>query len=153
MKILNRSLILLLAFLMCSCSSLSSMVERPQLSVDDFRLTDASLFRQTFKVRLKVDNPNSFALPILGLDYGVNIAGVDITQGTTNEGVRIPGNGSDYLEIDFDTNLMKSLPDLMDVVKSGGKNLDYKLDGNVRLDNAFFKQLPFSKSGTFDLRL
>jgi len=153
MKVLSKLVgIVMLSLFLSSCSSLSGLVDKPKLSVADFKMTQANLFQQTFTVRLKVDNPNSFALPILGMDYGLSISGVDITQGTSNQGVRIPGNGTDYLEIDFNTNLLKTLPDLKDLVSNGGKNLTYNFNGNVNLDNAFFKKIPFNKSGQFDLR-
>lgn len=152
MKTLSRSFsLILVALLMSSCSSLSSLVQKPGLSVADLSMVDGNLFQQTFRVRLKVDNPNSFALPILGLNYGLNIAGVDVADGTTANGVRIPANGTDYLDIDLSTNLLKSLPELSNVLKSGGKDLSYNFKGNLNLDNAFIKKVPFDKSGSFNL--
>jgi len=153
MRKITSLLSLCMLLLLSSCSSLSGLIDKPQLSVADFKMTQANLFQQTFKVRLKVDNPNAFSLPVLGLNYGLSIAGVDITQGTTNQGVRIPANGSDFLEIDFNTNLLKTLPDLKNVIRSGGKNLSYNLTGDVNLDNPIISKVPFNKVGQFNLRL
>lgn len=152
MKSLSRSVSLLFATLvLTACSSLSGLVEKPGLSVADFNLVDANIFQQTFRIRLKVDNPNSFALPIVGMNYGLNIMGVDVADGTTANGVRVPANGTDYLEIDLSTNLLKSLPDLSEILKSGGRDLSYNFKGNVKLDNTFIKSVPFNKSGSFNL--
>ena len=142
---------LCLLFTLMSCSSLSNLVEKPQLSIADFQMTQANIFQQTFSVRLKVDNPNSFALPILGMNYGLSISGIDVTKGTSNKGVRVPANGTDYLEVDFNTNLLKTLPDLKDLITTGGKNLSYNFKGDVNLDNRFIKSIPFDKTGEFDL--
>ena len=98
-----------------------------------------------------MDNPNSFSLPILGLNYGLNIAGIDVANGTTANGVNIPANGTDYLDIDLSTNLLKSLPELSNVLKSGGKDLSYNFKGNLNLDNTFIKTVPFNKTGSFNL--
>jgi len=152
MKFFKYAVLILSTVLLTGCSSLSGLIDKPQLSVADFKLTQANLLQQSFKIRMKVDNPNSFSIPVLGLNYGLSIAGVDITQGTTNQGVRIPANGTDYLEIDFSTNLLKTLPDLKDVILSGGKSLSYNLTGDVNLDNPIISKLPFSKTGQFDLR-
>lgn len=152
MKTLGRYFsFVLIALLMSSCSSLSSLVEKPGLSVANFSMVDGNLFQQTFRVRLKVDNPNSFSLPILGLNYGLNIAGIDVANGTTANGVNIPANGTDYLDIDLSTNLLKSLPELSNVLKSGGKDLSYNFKGNLNLDNTFIKTVPFNKTGSFNL--
>lgn len=145
------SAVISLIVTLMSCSSLSSFVEKPQLSIADFQMTQANIFQQTFSVRLKVDNPNSFALPILGMNYGLSISGIDVTQGTSNKGVRVPANGTDYLEVDFNTNLLKTLPDLKDLITTGGKNLSYNFKGDVNLDNRFIKSIPFDKTGEFDL--
>lgn len=150
-KIKKIFLLSCLTILLSSCSSLSSFVERPGLSVANFSMVDGNLFQQTFRVRLKIDNPNSFALPILGLNYGLNIAGVDVADGTNADGVNIPANGTDYLDIDLSTNLLRSLPDLTDVIRTGGKDLSYSFSGNLNLDNAFIKKVPFNKTGTFNL--
>lgn len=53
------SAVISLIVTLMSCSSLSSFVEKPQLSIADFQMTQANIFQQTFSVRLKVDNPNS----------------------------------------------------------------------------------------------
>lgn len=152
MKTLGRYFSLVfIALLMSSCSSLSSLVEKPGLSVADFSMVDGNIFQQTFRIRLKVDNPNAFSLPILGLNYGLNIAGVDVANGTSANGVRVPANGTDYLDIDLSTNLLKSLPELSNVIKSGGKDLSYNFKGNLNLDNAFIKKVPFNKTGSFNL--
>jgi LEA14-like dessication related protein len=152
MKTFSRTVSFLFATLvLTACSSLSGLVEKPGLSVADFNLVDANIFQQTFRIRLKVDNPNSFALPIVGMNYGLNIMGVDVADGTTANGVRVPANGTDYLEIDLSTNLMKSLPDLSEILKSGGRDLSYNFKGNVKLDNTFIKNVPFNKSGSFNL--
>ena len=151
-KIKTALLFSFLGLCLSACSSLSGLIDKPQLSIADFKMTRANIFQQTFTVRLKVDNPNSFALPILGMNYGLSIAGVDITEGTSNQGVRVPANGTDYLEIDFNTNLLKTLPDLKDVVSTRGKSLSYNFKGNVNLDNQFIKSIPFDKTGQFDLR-
>jgi LEA14-like dessication related protein len=145
--------ILLIALVMSSCSSLSSLVQKPGLTVDDLKLKSFGLDSQTFAVRLKVDNPNSFSLPIIGLDYGLNVMGINVVDGTTSNGVRIPGNGSDFIEIDLNTNLMKSLPDLANAITSGNGNLDYAFNGAVKLDNALIGNVPFNKTGTFNLSL
>ena len=135
------------------CSSLpmlEQLIAKPTLAVASFAMSDASLLKQTFKVRLKVDNPNAFSLPILGLNYGLNIAGVDVAQGSNEKSVTIPAGGSDYLDINVNTNLLKSLPDLKSVIMRGGKDMSYAISGNVKTKNSIVSSIPFKKTGKFE---
>lgn len=136
------------------CSSLpmlEQLISKPTLSVANFAMSEANLLKQTFKVRLKVDNPNAFSLPILGLNYGLNIAGVEVAQGSNDKSVSIPAGGSDYLDIDFNTNLLKTLPDLKRVIMKGGKDMSYTISGNVKTKNAIVNSIPFTKTGLLEL--
>ena len=148
--------VLTLLFSMYGCSSLpmlEQLVAQPKLAVASFSMSEASFLKQTFKVKLKVDNPNVFSLPILGLNYGLNIAGVDVAQGSNEKGVTIPAGGSDYLEIDFNTNLLKTLPDLKSVIMRGGKDISYTFFGNVKTKNSIVNSIPFRKNGLFEFSL
>jgi len=155
MKSFKMSLITLsLFFGVYGCSALPSLeqlVAKPKLAVTSFSMNEASFLKQSFKVKLKVDNPNAFALPILGLDYGLNVAGVDVAQGSNAKSLTIPAGGSDFLEVDFNTNLLKTLPDLRSVIMKGGKDIAYTFSGNLKTENSIVNSIPFKKSGLFEL--
>ncbi len=140
-------------FFMSACSSLSSLIEKPIISVADFSLKDLNANSQTFAVRLKVDNPNSFSLPIAGLDYGLNILGTDVLNGSNASGVRIPANGSDFIDLDLSVDLVNSIPGIVSALKSSNGNLSYGLNGAVKLDNPLIKNVPFNKTGEYKLSL
>ncbi|HBF07064.1 MAG TPA: hypothetical protein DHW71_13585 [Gammaproteobacteria bacterium] len=132
---------------------LDQLVVKPKLEVASFALEEASILKQSFKIRVKVDNPNAFALPILGVNYGVTIAGVEVADGNTSKSVSIPAGGSDYLDLNVSTNLLKTLPDLRTVILKGDKTLPYAVTGSVKTNNAFISSVPFAKSGQFELKL
>ena len=140
-------------FFMSACSSLSSLIEKPGVSVADFALKDLNANSQTFTVRLKVDNPNGFSLPIAGLDYGLNILGTDVLNGSNATGVRIPANGSDFIDLDLSVDLVKSIPGIARALKNSNGNLSYGLNGAVKLDSPLIKNVPFSKTGEYKLSL
>lgn len=147
-------MIAVMVFGLVGCKALpmlEQLVEKPSLSVDNFSMGEASILKQTFRLRLKVDNPNQFALPILGLNYGVNIAGVEVADGSQDSAVTIPAGGSDYLDIAINTNLLKSLPGLSGVLMQGGKEMAYEVTGAVQTNNSLVRTIPFQKSGNFDL--
>ena len=140
-------------FIMSGCSSLSSLIEKPGISVADFALKDLTANSQTFAVRLKVDNPNGFSLPVAGLDYGLNILGTNVLNGSNASGVRIPANGTDYIDLDLSVDLVNSIPGIARALKNSNGNLSYGLNGAVKLDNPLIKSVPFNKTGEYKLSL
>lgn len=154
MKFLSMPIaIITLLLSLYGCSSmpmLEQFVAKPKLAVADFSMSEASFLNQTFQIKLKVDNPNAFALPILGLDYGLNIAGVEVAKGNNTKSLTVPAGGTDYLDISVNTNLLKTLPDLKSVLMGGGKDISYAITGNVQTKNSFISSIPFAKTGQFE---
>ena len=150
MRILSRALIIaILISCLSACSSLTSF-EKPTLSIADLRPTEFSRDAQTFKLMLKVDNHNSIALPIAGINYALNLSGFDIAEGASDKAVSIPANGSGFVEIDIKANLIKILPQLAKSLMSGERNLTYDLKGQVNLNSRFVKTIPFDKKGELE---
>ena len=104
---------LVMSFGLMGCKTMehfNQLVVQPKLSVASFSMAEASLVRQVFKVKFEVENPNLFALPLLGMQYDLNIADVDILKGTLDKKVTIPAGGRKTIELDLNTNLLESLP-------------------------------------------
>ena len=149
MRTLSRTLILVFLFsFLPACSSLTSF-EKPTLSIADLRPTKFAKDGQVFTLKLKVDNPNSIALPIAGLNYALNLSGYDIAQGFSDKAVSIPANGTGFVEVDIKANLIEILPKLAQSLMSGERNLSYDLKGQVNLNSRFVKTIPFDKKGEF----
>jgi len=123
------------------------------MSVADLQIKHLGLNEQAFTIRVKVDNPNAFALPIAGLNYGLNVMGIDVAAGQTSGGVRVQAKNSDFIDINLSTNLIKAVPDIAKALANNGGNLDYGFNGNVNLDNPLIKNVPFNKNGTLKLSL
>ena len=62
----------------------------PKVTVADFRVLNMGLFEQNYVVQLRIKNPNSFSLPIAGLNYRLGISDQEFANGTSNEAITIP---------------------------------------------------------------
>ncbi len=155
-SILNRSA--LVAFLVLSlgaCSSLNALnqiVDPPKVSLANVTLVSAGLLEQRYRLSLRVQNPNSVAIPVSGLDYVVSLAGTEFARGVSANSFTLPATGEDVVEIDVSTNLLNSARHLYSLMKNGEENLDYNLSGNVKVNLPFIKSLPFSRTGQVNLR-
>ena len=149
-------ILFLLSFGLSSCKTLSyldQVVAQPKLSVVSFAMAEASLLKQVFQVEFKVDNPNLFALPLLGFDYGLDVAGVPIAKGLVDQKVSIPAGGSQNITIDLNTNLVESLPNLTTMLMKGQKDFQYELKGHLKTENTLINSIPFTKVGAFNFKM
>jgi LEA14-like dessication related protein len=140
---LKRMFALLPAILlMQACSSVPGVVEKPQVSVQNISLQQLSLTQGTAVVTLNVTNPNSFALPIKGIEYAVTLNGHRVASGdqvqeqTIGAGQQVPV--AIPVRLDF-RELVKLVPEAMHERK-----LQYDLKGAVRLP---FIRVPFQRQG------
>jgi LEA14-like dessication related protein len=81
--------------------------------------------------RLRLQNPNPEPLRILGYDYEVTIAGVDLVQGESSESLTLPADGESVVEIP----VLLQLPAIPKAFKALllQDKLKYEISGGFRL--------------------
>jgi len=68
----RRALALVGVVLLAGCAALAPHFEHPRLYLVGVEIKDATLGEQHFRVRMRVQNPNDRALPVVGIDYTIN---------------------------------------------------------------------------------
>jgi len=144
-------LLLSLCLILSACSSLPlSDPIPPEVSVDRFRLGKLSLRKQEVHLRLKVDNPNNFQLPLQVLTFNVNVEGVELANGSSDQAVTIPANGDALLDVSVSSSrLFKFVFDYLAGVSKGKTETEYTVAGFVKLSN-WPQRIPFDVDGVFD---
>jgi LEA14-like dessication related protein len=71
----------LLLLLLSACATLSPNYEKPQVSITSFSLAPETAGIPSFNIGLRVVNPNSTALPLVGMSYSVEVEGNRILSG------------------------------------------------------------------------
>lgn len=124
----------------------------PEISLKNFQLVKMGLSQQTYRLRLKIKNPNAFPLPINNLNYQLFINNQNFAKGNSKKAVTIPSQGVGMLEIDVNSNIM-------DVIEGAGqwfslakRSLDYRITGNVGLSSLGIP-LPFQYADKVNLLL
>jgi LEA14-like dessication related protein len=131
------------------CAGLAPKFERPRLSVAGIEMKDASLSEQHVRVKLRVYNPNTVALPIEGISYTVDVAGEELGRGVTADSFTVPAHGEAEFEILMTTNLAPVLFKVMPLLKESGHPIEYHLVGKVSTSRMFLRSIPFDEHGTF----
>ena len=131
------------------CATLAPKFEHPRLSVAGVEMKDASLTEQHLRVKLRVYNPNTVALPIEGISYTVDGAGEELGRGVTADSFTVPAHGEAEFEVLMTTNLAPVLFKVMPHLKEAGHPIEYHLVGKVNTSLMFLRSIPFDERGTF----
>lgn len=140
---LNRILIVLLsALLLQACTGVPGIVEQPKVSIQNVALQDISLTSGTARVTLNVSNPNAFALPIEGIEYGLRLNGTPVAGGEQIQKMHIGPRQVMPIEIPVKLNFSELLRLLPNAFRE--QRVQYDLSGSVRLP---LIRVPFRRQG------
>lgn len=147
------ALLVLLVLGMSGCASLLQRTVAPRISLIGVELISAGVFEQRFRVQLRIQNPNDFALPITGLDYTLDLNGQRFASGVSHRPVTIPAYGEGQLVTTISTSLGSLFQQLQQQLGGGqAPGLRYRLKGRLRLEHHVFT-LPFEYQGDIKLNL
>ncbi|NOQ37216.1 MAG: hypothetical protein GQ569_15205 [Methylococcaceae bacterium] len=124
----------------------------PEISLNNFQLVKMGLSEQTYRLRLLIKNPNSFALPIQNLNYQLFINNQSFAKGLSDKPVTIPALGEGYLETDINSNIMDVVDGFGQWFSLAKRSLDYRITGDVGV-SSFAIPIPFQYSDKVDLQL
>ncbi|MDT8385950.1 MAG: LEA type 2 family protein [Thiogranum sp.] len=140
---------LLLAVLLAACSSLPSKPQSPRVSLAGLNLVSVDLFEQRYQARLRIKNPNSFALPVQGIDFHLAINGEDFADGVGNQSVTIPAYGEKVMALEVSSNLLQVLRQLKILEDRELGGFEYRITGNIASGRHGWR-LPFDFTGRLE---
>jgi LEA14-like dessication related protein len=135
-----------------ACSLVTPKFERPTVSVAGIEFVRGNLLRQSFRVKLNIQNPNDRALPVSGLHASLSVAGEHIAQGQSDRAFVVPARGDADFDMMITANLGVALIKLANKVDQHADAIDYDLRGAASIDLPFLKDLPFHQTGSLSLR-
>ncbi len=133
-----------------SCSTLPSKIERPTITLAGIEPLNMTLFEQTYRLKLRVQNPNDFDLPLEAMNYVVELNDSQFGQGVSRQSVTIPAYGSAIIETEVISNLFSLFKRLQDFSKQGSRGMNYRLFGNIKIGH-WGNKIPFDYNGEIDL--
>jgi len=147
-----RILSLLLFFGLLSglggCSSWSSGdFKDPAVSLVKVDVVKAKLLEQHFTLRFRIDNPNSFSLPVRGLDYVVHLNQVKLAEGESNASFTVPAHGHYIFDVPVRTNLWRHLRQIVKALEKPDRPIPYRLQGAVKTGWLFGRSVHMSRNG------
>lgn len=135
-------LLLVLSLLSACSGGIKGVAEPPKVAVYGVRMAKMSLSEGNLLVALRVTNPNSYALPLNGLDYKLSLNGIDIAGGQRTKNFTIDAKQDRIIEIPVTFSLLTLLRTVPNIVKTG--QFTYDLSGHAHFPVV---NLPFQRTG------
>ncbi|EIJ44362.1 conserved secreted protein [Beggiatoa alba B18LD] len=134
------------------CATLSLEPLTPEINLTNIEVGQLGFFEQSFALQLQVKNPNNFPLPIVGLQYTLEVNGKQFATGNSSASTLIPALGNKAMTVEVVSNLNQILAQIKDWNQGLSKTLDYRLFGGIRLSD-WMPILPFERTGKVPLTL
>lgn len=144
---------LLLALLFINCAELKKLsnVQKPTISVNDFKVTKLSFQDIELTFDLEVSNPNPVALSLASYTYDLQIEENSFVKGTQSIETSLEANGSSIISIP----VAFTYADLYNTFTTihSEKEGDYSFFGNVSVNVPVLGllEIPIEKKGTFPI--
>jgi LEA14-like dessication related protein len=121
----------LLLVLGAGCASVTQDIDPPKISVESVEGVPAEGGAPRFRIRLRVINPNTQALDIAGISYGIQIMDQEVVSGVTNDVPVIEGYSEGLVTLDAGLQLFQVMKLLTTLGKSRGEPLAYKFVAKI----------------------
>ena len=142
----------LAAALLGACALAPKFVT-PKLSVIDVHVLGGDLWEQRLRVRMHVENPNSTALPVKGLEYTIEVEGQRFASGESAASFTVPALGEAEFDVNVTTNLAGTLMKLLARGPDAlAQSVAYRLSGKLSLSQGLMRSIPFEQRGEFRLQ-
>jgi LEA14-like dessication related protein len=137
--------------LLAGCAGLATQLETPEITFVGIRAVEASLFEQKLEVRLRVQNPNTMALPVNGLDVAMELAGEPFATGVTAREFVVPAHGEAEFDMIVTANAATALLKIAGGDRQSREEIGYRLKGRLSTKLGLLRSIPFEESGSLPL--
>ncbi len=136
-------------FWLSGCAMFGQSYSKPEIRLADVEMLKANMWEQSFRLRLRVDNPNSRSLPIRGMHYQVYLNDARLATGVSDRPFTVPAYGSQYFDLEVRSNLWRHLGDLARMVDRQ-QAVTYRIEGHINTGMFFSPRLTLREQGTLD---
>jgi len=145
-------LLVLAAVLPAGCAGGVLLPNPPRVSLVDMAVTSVSLMETSYRITLRVMNPNDGALHVRGVDCEIDLNGEPFAAGVHAVDVNIPPFGTEVLQVPLYSSHVSLFRRVMGLQEKA--ELDYRLKGRLRLAGGATpsRTVPFSSEGKWTLK-
>jgi LEA14-like dessication related protein len=110
---------------------LAACAQSPIVTLTDIRPLEFGLLEQSYLIKLRIQNPNAFDLPIEGLSYQLEINDQPFARGVSRRLLTVPSYGSELIEVEAFSSLAEIFQHLSQLRKGRASEIRYRLVGKL----------------------
>ncbi len=129
--------IFFLVLFLSACATLPGSAQSPTVTITDIRPLEFGLLEQKYLLRLRIQNPNTFAVPVQGLSYQLELNARPFASGVSNQSLTLPSLGSEVVEVEAYSSLADIFQQLTRMQGGEGANINYRLVGKLNPSRTF----------------
>jgi len=140
---------LFLSLFLVGCAGLP-MLEAVSVKLIDFQPVSTGLFNQTYKLKLRLQNPLPTPLLFKGMSFSLDVNGKQFAQGVSDKGWQVAGLGNTDIELNVESSVLRIVEQLHEMfTKSDKLSFDYRLLGKLHVTDSV--NIPFETKEKFGL--
>ena len=148
MRLLASLGLIPLMLVLAACAGMGTApMQAPRVSLVDLRVQDVKLFEQRYGMELRLQNPNSVPLPIVGMEYSVRLNETEFGKGVSRQTITVPAYGEAVVQVDLVSSIWGLLQRVQELQKGRlPQGLKVQIAGGVSLARTT-DPLPFMFQG------
>jgi len=140
----------LMALLLTACALLPEPPEPPNVTLSDLKIVDVGIFEQQYRVQLRIQNTNNYPLPIIGMNFKLQLNDKHFAQGVSGQSVNVAAFTDELLTVDVVSNLSNIIQQLQTLGSEVDTAFRYRLSGKLTLSD-HIRKVPFEHLGQVTL--
>lgn len=117
--------------ILSGCASLSMPIEAPDVKLVSVKLLPSDSLEQRLAIGLRITNPNSVSLNLVGMKYSLSLDGYDLISGVSNDIPTIESYSDTSVEVIATVDWINGLRLLQSLIARPGSSVSYKLDAKL----------------------
>src|SRR5262245_33407995 len=147
MRIVTVIIVVLLGVATIACASAQRGLVAPRIAVQNLEPLPPSGGQTRFRVTLLIDNQNTDALRIRGVEFKLRLADQGIIDGSAATPMTVEALDQKTVTLELGSDILSSWSRLMSFVQGGENTLPYEMYGEVYLDKRRREPLRFVANG------
>jgi len=140
----------LMTLLLSSCALLPEPPDPPNVTLADLKILDIGIFEQRYRVQLRVQNTNNYSLPIISMNFKLQLNDKHFAQGVSGQSVNVAAFSDKLLTVDVVSNLSNIIEQLQTLGSQVDTAFRYRLSGKLSLSD-HIRKIPFEYLGEITL--
>ena len=142
-------LLFMLALSAAGCAPGGQATEPPEVVLVDIVPQRLTLFEQQLRVDVRIRNPTNAPLAVTGLKFNLDLNGIRLLQGLSNQSIEVPRLGEAVVSSRASTTTLSLIRQAVSL--NPDKPFEYKMEGTVFLEGIFQPRVTFKSEGKIDL--